>query len=223
MASATDYIPNSDADFSAWIHNLVTYANANLAGLGLTAADLTPLQTAVTGWDTVYPAHVAAQASAQSARQAKDDSRADVEGAVRPLVGKLQSTTTVSDAQRQALGITVRATSKTAVSVPTTRPVAQVDTGQRLRHAISFVDELTPTTRAKPDGVTGCEIWTKVGDPAPTGPGEVAYLALDTRTPYVVEFNGSEAGKTAYYMLRWINTRGERGPWSQTVSGTITN
>jgi hypothetical protein len=39
----------------------------------------------------------------------------------------------------------------------------------------------------------------------------------------MAEFDGSQAGKTAYYMLRWVSTRGETGPWSQTVSGTITN
>jgi hypothetical protein len=98
-----------------------------------------------------------------------------------------------------------------------------VDTSQRLRHTISFVDELTPNTRGKPDGVSGCEVWVKVGNAAPADPSELKYLATDTRTPYVAEFDGADAGKTAYYMLRWVSTRGETGPWSQTVSGTITN
>ena len=29
-------------------------------------------------------------------------------------------------------------------------------------------------------------------------------------------------GKTAHYMLRWVKTSGEKGPWSETVSATIT-
>jgi hypothetical protein len=37
-----------------------------------------------------------------------------------------------------------------------------------------------------------------------------------------VQENGADAGKPAFYMLRWVNPRGERGPWSQTVSATIT-
>ena len=121
------------------------------------------------------------------------------------------------------MSITVRSTSRAAVAAPTSRPVGTIDTSQRLRHTINFVDELTPTSRAKPDGVQGCEIWMKVGDPAPAGPKDVHYLALDTRTPYTVEFEAGDAGKTAYYMLRWISTRAETGPWSATVSGTITN
>jgi len=25
----------------------------------------------------------------------------------------------------------------------------------------------------------------------------------------------------AHYMLRWVNTRGQKGPWSETASATI--
>ena len=29
------------------------------------------------------------------------------------------------------------------------------------------------------------------------------------------------ANKVAHYKLRWVNTRGEKGPWSETASATI--
>ncbi len=44
-----DYIPGPDASFHAWQSNFVTYANGNLAALGLVAADMTPITTAQTG------------------------------------------------------------------------------------------------------------------------------------------------------------------------------
>jgi hypothetical protein len=31
---------------------------------------------------------------------------------------------------------------------------------------------------------------------------------------------GSEGGKQAHYMLRWVNMRGETGPWSETARAT---
>jgi hypothetical protein len=219
---AQDWIPTSDTDMNAWVQNFLAYANANLAALGLTAANLSDLQAAVTTWGPAYSHHMAAQTAAQSARQHKDSVRETIETALRPLVNLIQATPSVTDAQREALGITVRSTVRTSVSAPTTRPVATVDTSQRLRHTIAFVDELTPTSRGKPDGANGCEIWVKVGGAAPADPSELRYLATDTRTPYVAEFDGADAGKVAYYMLRWVSTRGETGPWSQTASGTIT-
>ncbi|PYS48770.1 MAG: hypothetical protein DMF68_12120 [Acidobacteria bacterium] len=223
MASTSDYIPNPDGDFNAWLQNFVSYISANTAALGLSAADITPVADAASDWNTKYAANISAQSAAQSARQAKDDSRDDAEKAVRPLVGRLQSSTAVTDAQRQSLSITVRSATRTTTGAPTTKPVAQVDTSQRLRHTISFVDELMPTSRAKPVGVQGCEIWMMIGLTPPTGPADFRYLATDTRSPYTVEFDAADAGKTAYYILRWVSTRGETGPWSLTVSATITN
>jgi hypothetical protein len=29
---------------------------------------------------------------------------------------------------------------------------------------------------------------------------------------------GSEGGKQMHYMLRWVNTRGETGPWIETAT-----
>src|SRR5438876_1532576 len=219
----SDFIPRSDADFSDWLHNFITYANANLAALGLTAGDMTPVQTAATDFDTAMAANDAMQAQAQGTRATKDGNRGAAEDLTRTLVARIQAEPNVTDAQRNSLGITVRSTTRTAVGAPTSKPVATVDTSQRLQHTIAFVDELTPTSRAKPDGAQGCEIWVKVDGPPPADASQLNYLATDTRTPYVAEFDGSQAGKIAYYMLRWVSTRGETGPWSQTVSATITS
>ena len=55
----------------------------------------------------------------------------------------------------------------------------------------------------------------------PTGPSKLSFLSVDTRTPHVVDYPGEDAGKTAHYMLRWVATTGEKGPWSETASATI--
>ncbi len=217
-----DYIPSPDGDFDAWQANFITYASANAAALGLDPlVDIPPLTAAQTTWTTDRAAHTAAQAAAEAARQAKDAGRGGLEGVIRPLVARLQASAAVDDAERQALGITVRDTIPTPVGPPETRPVASVDTRERLQHTISFADEATPTRRAKPAGVRGAQIWVKVGDPAPVDPSELTFLATDTRTPYLATFDGADAKKVAHYMLRWESTRGEPGPWSETASATI--
>ncbi len=219
---AVDYIPQADGSFDSWQTNFVAYATANAAALGLDPlVDIPPLTAAQTTWATDLPANTAAQAAAQSARQAKDGARSTFEGVIRPLVARLQASGDVDDTERQALGITVRDVIATPSAIPTTRPLVTVDTGQRLRHVIAFVDELTPTRKAKPAGVMGAELWVKIGDPAPVDPGELGFLAVDTRTPYTADFAGGDANKVAHYMLRWVNTRGEKGPWSETASATI--
>lgn len=217
----SDFIPRPDAQFDSWQINFVTYLAANLGGLGLVAGDITATTTAQTAWIANYAAHNAAQAAAIAARANKDGARAAFEVAIRPLVRRLQASSAVSDPERASLGITIPDPTSTPAPIPTTKPVAQVDTSQRLRHTIAFSDEATPTSKAKPAGVNGAEIWVKVGGAAPTDPSELDFLALDTKSPYLSEYAGAQGNMVAHYMLRWVNTRGQKGPWSETVSATI--
>ena len=221
---ANGYIPRADAEFDAWLTTFHTYAAANLAGLGLVAGDLTPVTTARTAWQAAFTAHNAAQAAAQGARQAKDAARAAVEGAVRPLVRRLQASTSVDNAERGALGITVPDSTPTPSGPPTTRPVLKIESGQRLQHTFHFADAATPTRKAKPAGVQGCAIHVAIvaaGTPAPPDPAAYAFVTLDTRTPHVMNYDGGDGGKTAHVIARWVSTRGENGPWSETATATI--
>lgn len=216
-----DYIPNGDTEFNAWLINFMSVLSPRRAALGISEAEFTALTAARAAWDTAFNQHTQAQLNAATATQAKKGARENVEESLRATVRRLQTLPTLQDADRVALGITISSTTRTPAPAPVTRPVAQVDTGQRLRHTISFSDETTPNRRGKPEGVRGCEIWVKVGDPAPADASQLSFLALDTASPYVAEYGGVDAGKTAHYMLRWVNTREEKGPWSQTVSATI--
>ena len=217
-----DYIPGGDAAFNAWLDNFITYATANEVALGLAVGDLTPVTTAKTAWNAAYTANISAQQTARSATQQKNTDRTAVVSLVRALVGQLQASASVDDTERAALGITVPDTEPTPTGPPTSSPIATVDCRQRLQHSIDFMDEATPTSKAKPPGVMGAEIWVKVDDPPPVDPDtDLRFLALDTRTPYLAQYSGADGGKRAHYMLRWVNGTGEKGPWSETVSVTI--
>lgn len=215
-----DYLPGPDADYQAWVSNFVTYANANLAALGLVAADMTPVTTNQTLFNTNFAGHIAAKAAAQAAKQNKDESRSGLTAAIRPLVRRLQASSVVSDAEKAALGITV-AQEPGPIGPPTTAPICSIQCGARLQHTLNFVDETTPTRRAKPAGVLGVEIWNKVGETPPVGESELRFVAVDTNAPFVLNFPSADGGKTAYYWLRWVSPTGERGPWGEQSQATI--
>ena len=40
-------------------------------------------------------------------------------------------------------------------------------------------------------------------------------------SPYLAGYDPADAGKTAHYFLRGVNTRNQTGPWSETVTATI--
>ena len=109
--------------------------------------------------------------------------------------------------------------SKKATAVPSTKPIGQVDTSNRLTHEISFTNE--SGSAAKPIGVHGCQVWLKLGSPA-VDPEELKFAGTATASPFELKFKGEDAGKNVYYWLRWENTRGETGPWSDAVMATVT-
>lgn len=111
---------------------------------------------------------------------------------------------------------------QTKVGVPTTAPTAMIEQTNRLQHTIHFANSTTPTSKAKPAGVRGCQIWVKIGTAPPVSASDLQDLATDTRTPYVAGFDQVDAIKTADDWLRWENTKGETGPWSAVMSATIT-
>ena len=44
---------------------------------------------------------------------------------------------------------------------------------------------------------------------------------MTTKPTFRAEFKPSEGGKTAVYMTRWVNTQGEKGPWSEIAMATV--
>jgi hypothetical protein len=224
---AGDYIPFSDADFSLWVNNYVTTFQDITVQLGFLPADATALASKLTAFTTALGELATAQAAAKVAVTQKDQARAALESSVRSFTRRLQANPAVGPALKQQLGVTVPDTSPSPnLTPPASRPVAVVDTSERLRHTIKFADAATPTSRAKPKGIKGCEIWVKIGTPPSdiTGggdPKDLTFVALDTATPYLAEYASTDGGKTAYYLLRWISTRDEKGPWSETVEATI--
>lgn len=97
----------------------MTYANANVADLGLVAGKMTPVTTNQTAFSTMFNPNIAAK----NAAQAKDLARTNRETVLRSAVRKSQGTATVTNAQRQSLGISLRNTGRTSVGAPTSRRI----------------------------------------------------------------------------------------------------
>jgi hypothetical protein len=218
----TDYIPSSDGAFDFWRTTFDKFLKDNLAALGLVAGDITQFNSLQAAWEAALSDFLNKKALADAALVAKDTSREQLIDTIRSLVRQLQSNPATTDEQRAGLGITVPDTKPTRVSIPTTAPFGQVDTSTRWQHMIQFRNSQTPNSKAKPQGVHGCQIWVYIGSTPPTSPDQFSFIATDTRTPYLLVFDAEDAGKNAYYILRWVNSRDEPGPWSETIVATIT-
>ena len=240
-----DYIPRPDGDFSAWANHYYAAVKKWWDTQGLDPTDLKPLEDALVLWNKDYAAHIAAQAKAEAAAAAKRQARQGpptsgptapgtpppLEAEARRIAAFIQTYPTTTDADRATIGIRVRIDGGPPAPTPTTAPLARVESGQRLTHTLRFTDESTPTRRAKPRGAAGAEVWLALADahapppPLNTDPrdGDAGYrfLALSSRGNLQADFTSADKGKTAYYALRWVSTRGEKGPWSEVCAATV--
>jgi len=218
---STKLISRNDSQFDQMQKQYITTVSGTPDKFGLLAGDVTGLKTAQTTWGTAYSTHIKAQQDAQAATQAKEVARGSLEELVRLAARKLNGHPGVDNGIRSLVGLPPRDHVRTAIGSPSTRPLWRLESTGPLTLLVHFRDELTPSRTAKPKGVRGCEIWVHIGDPAPQSPAEYRFLALATRTPYTSKHEAADAGKTAYYLLRWQNPRGESGPFGVMVAAKI--
>jgi hypothetical protein len=164
-----------------------------------------------------------AEANFRAKQAAFDTADEAAIAAARSRVRQIQSNPNTTDALRAELDIPVRDTTPTAPAPLTSRPVVTIDFSQRGQHTLEYRNSETPTSRARPANATGCEIRRHIGTAPPTGTEQFDYLETDRSTPFTVHYTDADAGKIASYVLRWINANGDKGPWSETVSATITS
>jgi hypothetical protein len=217
-----DYIPQNDAKMNLWQKNLVDIVESKVTEWGILDTDFAFIKSKQALWEPAFDKASNKQNRTAADVLAKDEAYDEYVAVLRPFVAQwLANNNKVTDSDRARMGLTVKTGTRTATSIPSTSPVGSIDFSIRLQHTIHFSDEASPRSKAKPAGVHGCEIFMKVDGETPKDASELTYVATDTATPYVVKFDGTKAGKMVYYWLRWVNTRGECGPWSITTNAMV--
>lgn len=219
---AIDFIPRRDTAFDPMTTAFADWTAANGAGHGVSPALLTKLAADHAEWAGAWSDFLEAQRAFNAALQAKDTARKKLTATVRAAAAVLQSAPSMTNAERSEARLTVPKQGHTRSTTPDTAPMLlKVDSGTRglLRYFIA--DSTTPNRRAKPDNVRCMEIRQQIGGTAPVNPEEMDYLALASRTPYLVHFEPEDVGKPVYFAFRWIGKNNVPGPWSMIYSKLI--
>ena len=214
-------IPSAEGQFDAWVRNFVHIIKESPDTYRVDSAEVKEFSRLLSAWDGHYAAAIAARDNARAATAVKDESRQVLEELIRSAAKRIQADSRVSNHARAEAGLPIHKTKRTPVAIPKATPIAQVIASDRLEHSIMFSDASTPTRKARATGCTGAEIYIAIADHVPQDPSEFRFAALVTRTPHVLKFKGEDGGKLAHYLLRWVNTKGQTGPWSQVATATI--
>ncbi len=222
--SRTDFLPARDEDFNAWAVNFSALVAAAPVAYGLLAADATALAGLVTAFTAALTAATNPGTRTAVTVASKETARVALSADIRSLVRRIQAVATVTAAQKTALGISVIQGIYSLVPAPATSPLLNIVAVTPRQHAIRVVDETTPTRRARPFNAAGAEVYAFIGAAGVTPPADLEhweFKGMATRSDYIVQYNADDAGKQATIVTRWYNRRGQTGPVSNPISGTI--
>jgi hypothetical protein len=219
MSVKSDYIPKKDSELVPWSANFTAEVAANAPTWGIPPNEVADLQAANDSFATLQ---VQADSPAKNAIivAQKNAARSVLEEKIRGLAGFRLKNPIITDAQRIALGLHVRDTTYTTVTVPTTRPELDIDVVDFRRLKAAFHDQGSKS-KAKPYGINGAVIVYAVLDTPPADVTALTRSVLATRTPYILEFTEEERGKTVYVAICWQNEKGQKGPWSEIESAIV--
>lgn len=218
----SDYIPSDEENFNDWQENFVPKMVAKALAWGIPDSEKDAVEDAGTDWGTKYAAGRDEADPTSAQRQAKNDSRRSYTALIRELVNRrIRNNPAVTNDDKTSLRLTVPDTTRTRVAVPSVGPNAKIAKIEHLVHTIRITNPETPTSQAKPEGVTRTNVYRFIGPTAPVNISQYQLIGSATKALYRSTFTEDDAGKKAWYIVQYENTRGERGPISDSVNGLI--
>jgi hypothetical protein len=222
MPALPPYIPAKLSDLALWSANFAALIVAAPTTYGLVAADATTISGVNSTFQTAYTASIGPATRTPTTVQTRIDATVALLATVRPYAQQVANNAGVSDANKIALGLNPRTTTPTKITTPATNPVLTIDQALTLQHVVRYRDQLaSPTVKSKPYGVVQVQIFAMTSATAITDPAAIAYKTATTKSPVIISWDASEAGKKAYYTARWITRTGLVGPFAPIVSFTV--
>ena len=210
--------PRQEGDMNLYFQAVVAYLLLNAARLLLTPDNETAITNKLANWMRTYPLTKSKSTATVTATENKDEARDEIKTTLRDIYLDFPASILTKE-DRLTMNITERSLKYARVQKPSTTPKGRADGGQRLVHHIHFLDSASGK-KGKPDGVTGCEVWIKL-ETEPVDASELTYIGTSSGSPFTHEFIGTDAGKNAFYWLRWVNNRKEVGGWGNQFSATV--
>lgn len=218
---ASDNIPRTTSGLNTFQQQYISKIESSPDTYGHGPQDVAELQAAQAVWSAAHAAYLKAKEAFEKAELELNGGEKGLVVVLRSSIRKVNALPNVDNAMRTSLALSAHAETRSSAGVPTTRPLGRIVDKGAHRHELQWVDNESPLSKAKPPGVDACEIFLKIGEEAPVDETTCARIARDTATPYTFEFNVADVGKTAHWLLRWVNRKDEHGPFGVVMSAKI--
>lgn len=213
------YIPAQDSALDAWSANFAALITALPATYGLIAGDAVAINAVVTPWHAAYLLAINPATRTPVTIADKDAAKTAMLPVLRGYAQTISRDPSVANMDKTAVGVNLPNSARPPIPAPTTQPTLALVSAVHNQQTLSYKDQSTPTTKAKPFGVIGLDLRQKIAVAAATGPDDCAPLGVVTKSPTVIGTDSGDVGKLATYYGRWATRSGpggkaQFGPWS---------
>ena len=216
----TSFLPNKDTALLAWSLNFNTLITATPTAYGLSAG-------LATGYGTLHTNYATALAACEpgsrtrSAVSTKNAARLALKNDARSLAKLVDGTTSVTNAQKLSLGLTVKS-SPSPIPAPSSAPGLDVVSVSAWTVKVKLHDSTSGAKRGKPAGVSGASVFSFAGAAAPADISLWKFEGNTGRTTVNVVFPNTLApGAQVWLTAFWFNGRKQSGPASAPVSTNL--
>jgi hypothetical protein len=215
-----DFVPKGIAQFNEWQDTLSTGVETNAEKWHIPAEDVDDLKKERSKWRQAYREAANPDTCTRAARMVRRKQQREYEKYLRRFIkAHLANNKYVTVKDKVNLGLHVPDGNPTPAPDIVTIPVIKIDLSYIQRHKL-IVRDSEKLRAGKPEHAAGFEIWRKVGS-EPLNDNDWTLVTLAFHSPHVLSYDFSQSGTRVYYRLRWVNTRGVPGPWSEVVSAII--
>jgi hypothetical protein len=224
MAGNNDWLPHNHEDLYNQINQTANYIADidNLIRMGLDSTNMknwirSTFQPAVDKFNAAYGDWKDEATRTRLNTLALSDAEKELRPLYRQLyTGPLKNNPLITNIDLEAMGLPLKPSKRHSESspVPADYPGCKFDTSM-LRRIIVLFFSLNKLVKRKPRGIHGCEMLWAIFDIPVTKIEDLSHSAFTTRSPYTFEFKDEDRGRYFCISLRWENTRGEKGPWSE--------
>jgi hypothetical protein len=205
----------------SWTENFRLLISANPGVYGLGADDAVAIAAICATWSASLAIVHEPTTKTKPSVAAKDAAKKACLDLVRVYAQNIRRNAGVSNELKAALGLTLVDATPTPVPAPETCPLLEIVGATPLQLTMRFHDQNTPLSRAKPAGCKFLAIHAVTSATVINDPDTIPLLKLATKVRIALDFQTSDANKTAYICARYVTGRGLVGPWSSILTYTI--
>lgn len=215
-----DFIPRRDQALAAFTLNISQKLSAAPTDYGQSPAIAATYQTKQQAFASALAVSCDPLTAGPHATLLKNTAKSDLVDYTRLVARAIQGTITVSDAQRQELGLPLRDVEPTPVGAPGAAPLITAEPLEGNMVRVKALDSENPTRRGRPAACAGLAVYSYVGETPPVEMSKYHHQGNSSRTTALLQFDPTlPVGTKVWISAYWFSTsRMLPGPGAQPVS-----